>query len=208
MTTEKAQQEAKKKPNRQSIILDWWREHAPDQRPEDETAEKETKRKTDRAVFARLRRCATPSEALLEPAAIDLAIRLGLRADADRRFDRAEAVGTVAAALAHVRTHDTEQSFAERLGEKVSGDQRLLSPLRFQRLIQAEPGPRQLDAMRRAIAQAKRRANVGQLGADLFDWSDLFRGDRIRTRWTFHYHGAGAAAPARAEVASLEETAA
>jgi CRISPR type I-E-associated protein CasB/Cse2 len=139
----------------------------------------------DRAVFARLRRCGTPEQALMEPAALLLARRLGVEA---HQIDRLRRIGVIAAVLAHVRGDDPLTRFAERLG---AGDPKPLSVLRFGVLMTAPPGAPQLDAFRRAVAITGRTANVEDLGGALWRW-----GERTRLDWTFRYWGAGAAASA------------
>lgn len=153
---------------------DWWSRHDPATTPS-----------ADRAVFARLRRCGTPEQALMEPAALLLARRLGLDAHQTERLKR---VGVIAAVLAHVRTDEPQARFAQRLG---AGDPAPLSRLRFGALMTAAPGTAQLDAFRRAVVIAGRTANVEDLGGALWHW-----GERTRLDWTFRYWGAGAAASA------------
>lgn len=160
-----------------SPFRDWWRRHSPD-----------ISDGADRAVFARLRRCATPVEALMEAPSILLARRLGIQADEDAKLER---IGTIAAVLAHVRQDDVGTHFAARLGQGESDDAKRLSRLRFGALMAAEPGPRQLEAFRRAVAIADHKGDVEGIGRSILYW-----GERTRARWTFEYWGAGAAAQA------------
>lgn len=160
---------------------DWWARHDPARTPG-----------ADRAIFARLRRCGTPEQALMEPATLLLARRLGVGA---HQIDSLRRIGVIAAVMAHVRTDDPQTPFAQRLG---SGDRPPLSALRFGALMTAAPGSAQLDAFRRAVAIAGRTANVEDLGDALWHW-----GERTRLDWTFRYWGAGAAASA----IDLKETA-
>jgi len=157
-----------------SPFREWWARHDP-----------QTNGGADRAVFARLRRCGAPEQALMEPTALMLARRLGVEA---HQIDRLKRVGVIAAVLAHVRTDEPQTRFAQRLG---TGDPPPLSALRFGALMTAAPGAAQLDAFRRAVAIAGRTANVEDLGGALWRW-----GERTRLDWTFRYWGAGAAASA------------
>lgn len=156
------------------LFRNWWARHDP-----------ETTRGADRAVFARLRRCGTPEQAMMEPAAILLARGLGVEA---HQADRLRRVGVIAAVLAHVRTDEPQTRFAEQLG---GGDPPPLSALRFGALMTAEPGAAQLDAFRRAVAIAGRTADVQDVGRSIWRWDE-----RTRLDWTFRYWGAGAAAAA------------
>ncbi len=148
----------------------WWRRHQPDApRP-------------DAAGFAQLRRAVTPVEALMVPAthALDAAL-------AEARPDRSrdwQALGVLAATLAHVRVDAPARRTAAIFGEK-RGDRPVLSPLRFQRLLQADGWPARMAAFRRAIAVADGHANVADLADSLLAWTDI-----ARTRWMFAYFGA------------------
>lgn len=148
--------------------LRWWRELQPEGK------------RANAAALAQLRRATTPAEALMVQAAHDLATRLG-RGRADWL-----AVGTLAAALAHVRTHDGSRPAAAIFGEPTGGDDgRRVSALRFRRLLQANDWPERLTALRRAIALTGGRSNVADLARSLLRWND-----HTRTRWMFDYFGA------------------
>lgn len=174
---------------KRSPFRNWWNLYRPDEG-------------ASRADFARLRRCASPTEALLEPAAYDLVCRIA--GDDARRDWRAMQAATAAAVLAHVREDDPGMPFATRLGQssdRTGGQQPVMSPLRFARLIDAAPGQEQLDAFRRAVQLARRQANVEDIGQALLWWNE-----RTRIDWTFHYHGAGFAAPRSTETTETKET--
>ena len=146
----------------------------------------------DRAALARLRRAATPVEALEEPAVFDLYKKLGFgRVDIDRRLSR---VAVVAAVLAHIKEdaapagNGFRRRFAEILGQ---GERPLMSELRFKRLLSATEDRELMTAFRRAVALGGgKNIDVGDVAASLLDWSD-----RRRMRWAFDYYGAGIAAP-------------
>jgi len=132
----------------------------------------------DPGSLAQLRRAATPAEALILPATFDLAERLGISEG------EWEVLGAIAATLSHVRIDVPKQRMAALLGEKV-GESHRLSPLRFQKLMQADGWETRMAALRRAIALAEHRGNISDLAESLLDWSE-----KTRTRWTFAYFGA------------------
>ena len=148
--------------------LSWWRDLQPDSP------------RANAAALAQLRRATTPAEALMVQAAHDLAKRLG-RGRADW-----PALGTLAAALAHIRTHDGSRPAAAIFGELTGGDDsRRVSALRFRRLLQADDWTERLTALRRALALTGGRSNVADLARSLLRWTD-----HTRTRWMFDYFGA------------------
>ena len=159
------------------------------------------RRGRDRAALARLRRVATPVEALEEPAVFDLYKKLGFgRTDIDRRLPR---VAVVAAVLAHIKEDamPAESGFRRRFAEMLGqGERPLMSELRFKRLLAAAEDNDLLTTFRRAVALAGgKNINVGDVAASLLDWSD-----RRRMRWAFDYYGAGIAAPTQSQTASTE----
>ena len=177
--------------------LAWW--HGLQPRSEtDEHGGKHAGKHTDKhtgrlgnpAALARLRRAASPVEALMVDAAHDLAKALN-RGERDW-----VAIGTLAATLAHVRTHDPHPRMARLFGKQGGADTPVVSELRFRRLLQTEPGVERMAALRRALALTGGRANVADLADSLLFWND-----RTRTRWLFEYYDA---APPKADPADLE----
>lgn len=137
-----------------------------------------------RADLARLKRAASPLEALSLATVHDLNRRLAV-VGADMRH-QPERLALIARVLAHVDSH-ASPTLAQRFG---AGDPKPLSPLRFDRLIRTQD-PEDLTAqLRRALAVAGHVANVAQLARDLRWWSDT-----TRTQWCFDYYGAHFAAP-------------
>jgi CRISPR type I-E-associated protein CasB/Cse2 len=174
----------------------------------------------DVAARARLRRAATPAEALADPACVELVGALreaqdpGLAHRLERELDRAgrsrlgyapllERIGTLAAVLAAAdRPARRGLRFATALGRPGAGDQQLYTPIRFTALLNAEPGEAQLRALRRAATRlraADRSFDVPAFASDLLRW-----GDRVRIAWTFQYHQEALATPASAETESPE----
>lgn len=165
---------------------DWWRELQPDPT---------SKRPGDRAALARLRRCGTVVEAMLDQSAIALFRRCGATGP-----DDLPAIGLAAAVLAHVREDAREQSVARQLGpdQPDKPETAILKPLRFRRVMEAATPDERLIALRRMVALAGGRLNVRDLADALLGWNE-----RRRQRWVYDYWNAGQSA-ARAP----EETAA
>jgi CRISPR system Cascade subunit CasB len=179
---------------------DWWREL----QPSDEFGQP---RAGDRAALARLRRAATPSDAMVEEATLALFRGLGLRSEDYRWLPR---VAVIAMALAHIRedliVDDNRSPLhpGRRVGRKSDRpediDKALMKPLRFRRLLAACDDDELAREMRRVVALADGKINVGDLAASLFFW-----GDKVRWRWAFEYYAAGDAAPRDNEAAPASE---
>ena len=171
----------------------WWRELQP-------ADERGQPRDGDRAALARLRRCATPAEAMVEEATLTLFRRLGLKATDQRRLPQ---VALIAMVLAQVRADAEPEAGGFRpaavraVGRSSLEDQESakMSALRFRRLLAARDDEELAREMRRLVALADGRINVCDLAASLFHWNHPERGDKVRQRWTFEYYAAGVAAP-------------
>lgn len=134
----------------------------------------------DKATLARLRRAATPLEALVEQQAIRLAEKLGITPDEPHNLER---VGIIAAVLAHVKTHDASRKNARALGPLKKADENpIMSTLRFRALLAAKAPDDLLREMRRAVSLMRNTANVASLASDIYYW-----GDNTRLRWTYDY---------------------
>jgi CRISPR system Cascade subunit CasB len=150
----------------------------------------------DRAALARLRRAGSLAEAMADEATLQLFLGLGLGADDRARLPR---VAVVAVVLAQVRDddgvgEDGRRPAAIRAVGRASfsdADSARMKPQRFKALLAARTDEELLVGMRRLVALADRRINVGDLAASILLW-----GDQVRARWAFEYHNAGAAAPA------------
>lgn len=140
-----------------------------------------------RAARARLRKAATPVEALEIEATHELNARLG-----GTLIARADTLALIAVALANL-----SESMAEPAAARMAGR---VSALRFQRLVRIEAPGDLIVPLRRALVQVEGKANVSTLARDLFYWSDA-----VRTRWCFSYYGAGFAAPEPAASEPSEE---
>lgn len=172
-----------------NAVRDWWQSLQP-QRPDGERNPM-----ADRGALARLRRAASLAEAMAEEATLDLWRRLPGDLRERRRLPR---VALIAHVLAHVREDDGRPAIAA-VGRARADDEdsAALKPIRFRRLLAAREDEELMREMRRLVALAERRINVGDLGASLLFWSDA-----VRARWAFDYFAAGAAAPGVTAVAA------
>jgi CRISPR system Cascade subunit CasB len=179
---------------------DWWQDLQPTK------ANGEPNPTGDRAALARLRRVATPADVIAEDATLALFRRLGLRSADYPRLPRVALIATV---LAQVRADaepgvDGWRPAAARAVGRASpddSDSAKMSPLRFRRLLACRDDEELAHQMRRMVALADGRINVGDLAYALYYWNDEVRGDGVRTRWAFEYYAAGAAAPRNDEAA-------
>jgi len=170
---------------------EWWRDLQPDPA---------RGRPGDRAALARLRRCASIGEAMLEPATIALFRRCGATGPADL-----PAIALAAAVLAHVREDASGLSVARQLGpdQPDKPETAKLKPLRFRRVMEAATPDERLIALRRLVALAGGSLNQRDLADALLDWSD-----NRRQRWVYDYWNAGQVAARAAEKPVAKETAA
>jgi CRISPR system Cascade subunit CasB len=150
----------------------------------------------DRGALARLRRASTPSDALLEPAVLDLYRRLGFSSLSGERL----ALTAVAAmVLAHARKDTRGVHPAHAVGRVTFADKEFetaaMKPLRFQRLLAARAPEELAHYMRRLVQLAGNDIDVGRLAADIVSWRDDEAGDQVRTRWAYEYLAAGRDAP-------------
>jgi CRISPR system Cascade subunit CasB len=152
--------------------LGWWRDLQPDPA---------TGRGGDRATLARLRRCATVADLMLEPATIILFRRCSARAVHDL-----PPIALAAGVLAHVRADEALHP-ARRVGPDApeKPETALLKPLRFRWLMEAHGPDERLIAFRRLVALADRTLNIAELSDALLHWDD-----ERRRRWVFAYWNA------------------
>lgn len=147
------------------IFADWWQglQHDPGAR-------------------ARLRRCRSPAEVMLEPGFHRLLNRFATLAARNGDTLGEGDIGRLAAIaglLAHVST-PASKSLAEQMAEPKAG-RPVLSPLRFRRLLK-EPFEDFFPAMVRVIRLLDKKANVRDLAESVFYW-----GDKVRRRWALAY---------------------
>lgn len=134
----------------------------------------------NRGECARLRRAGSLTEAMLEPATLNLARKLGVKIEA------LEDIALLAAILADVRQNDNMMSVARMLG--MPEGQPCCSFLRLRRLIEAPKGESQLTAFRRALALLGHKANVRDLSRSLLDWNNPSYSSRRRQQWLYDYY--------------------
>lgn len=159
--------------------LTWWRALQPNP---------DANRPGNRAALAKLRRCATVAQAMLEPSALLLFQAVKATAAGDL-----PAVGLAAAVLARVREDAPSPSVARLVGPGSieTPETALLKPLRFRRLMEADTLDERLAAFRRLVALAGGALPVRDLAEALLDWSD-----KRRQRWVYSYWNAMPPTPA------------
>lgn len=161
------------------VVAGWWRRLHPDA----------SGRGGDRGALARLRRAASPQEALLEGSVVQLHGEVCKALARDRLPEhQIEALATLAGVLAAVRPGDgagggAAPRFAAALG-KNTGDRALMSPQRFTALLRAADWGERMRHLRRAVALLGNvRVDVVRFADDLFHWDD-----GTRRRWVFDYY--------------------
>ncbi len=135
-----------------------------------------------RGERARLRRCETLDEILLQPAFFRLCLALPRFREHDL-----EGLAMAAGLLALIKT-PVNTSLPRLLGE--GGDKPAFSELRFQRLLGADSPQDFFNAMRRAITQIDGKANPVELTDEVLHWHrqqrhpEWYRGAR---QWQYRY---------------------
>lgn len=157
-----------------SAAARWWRGLVPDPI---------RKNRGDRAALARLRRCSTVMDAMLDPETVRL-----LRSANGSGQQDLETAALTAAVLAHVRDDNQALPVARQIGPESPDkpETALVKPLRFRRIIDAATPDERLTAFRRLAALADGRLNVADLAWALVRWDD-----ETRIRWTYEYWNAG-----------------
>jgi CRISPR system Cascade subunit CasB len=133
---------------------------------------------------ARLRRCRSPEEVMLEPAFHRLLNRLRPLIEQQDRSDAVIAhdilrLAAVAGLLSHVKKPD-KRSLADSMAEK-RGQRAVVSPLRFRRLLKVSFDDL-YEAMIRMLRLLDKQASLFDLANSVFYW-----GDKIRKRWALAY---------------------
>lgn len=134
----------------------------------------------DAAARARLRRCRSRAEAMAEPAAIDLAVRMGVTPDQPWRLGAALDLARV---LAHVKQDDLERSPMSAAGMAPRGSESpLLAEVRFRRLLRADSGEELVSAMTRLVRLLKGTVRIGDLVRAITAWNE-----QTRSQWALDY---------------------
>jgi CRISPR system Cascade subunit CasB len=158
-----------------AVVLGWWKHVL--------NADNGAARK----ARAQLRRASSPAEVLAIEVTHVLNDRLR-KANPDWDFSKRrkpERLALIAATVANADGPVTA-TLASLFGRK-TGDNPALSHLRFQRILHAGDDWTLTVRLCRALPIVGRKANLAELGSDLFYW-----GDPVRSRWCFDYFGAPA----------------
>lgn len=155
-----------------------------------------------RRLRASLRRCHTLSDVWLSEGCQALAARVPSLWNVPGREWRFCALGIVAALAAQVKTIETRQTFAAQLGQ-TTGNNPVMSELRFRRLNQARTHEELFRQLRRAVQLLGGAVNLPDLADGVFRWcaevDECMRHaaqkrtptDYIRVRWALDYYMAG-----------------
>lgn len=145
-----------KKTDRQALMA-WWKALEEIELPNG-------KKKSNRGARAKLRRCETPEEVLLQPYFFELQQELPA-------ISNVLALACVAGLLAHVQSNG-DYNFPRQLGKKPeSGDKPVFSELRFQQLLASRDEDELYANLRRAVLQMKRKAHVLSLADGVLHWA-------------------------------------
>ncbi|MEW8508850.1 MAG: type I-E CRISPR-associated protein Cse2/CasB [Candidatus Thiodiazotropha sp.] len=131
---------------------------------------------------ARLRRCKSAEEVMLEPAFHRLLKRMTPLMEHDETFTSESSItrlAAVAGLLSHVTKRES-RALADCMADS-KGSRPLFSALRFRRLMQ-ESFEDLYPAMIRVIRQLDKTASLSDLAESVFYW-----GDKVRKRWALAY---------------------
>lgn len=147
----------------------WWVTHFSEGNP------------ASRRARARMRRVEHPIDALMIAETHDLARRL-----AEIGYDminRADDLAAIAISLSQIKFQGGLEA-ACAFGQGM--ERRNLSEHRFNHMIGASTRFGLAQHIIRNLPIIDHSANIGSLGEDIFFW-----GDKVRTKWSFAYYGAG-----------------
>lgn len=163
-------------------VFNWWQSHLKSRDFDS----------APRAFRAQLRCSTTSYEVLADARVISLAQDLKLSHDLPRLI-------TLVRILAAAKDYNS-QPLARKLGAK-TGETRVMSELRFRRLLRAEQGSELEATLIRALRTVEGSCNLGRLGEDIYWWSD-----ETRNRWCFEYYGTSVPEPLATLENDFEET--
>lgn len=165
-------------------VVSWWYGLQPNP---------EKKQQGDRAALARLRRCATITEALFESETQALVRKCGAK-----RGSELSRLALAASVLAHVRSNKADVSIARQIGPVDTNDDAtaLCKPVRFRKVLDAETYDDCLRVFRRLVVLAGGALNVADLARSVMMWPredmlDDLVGDQVRRQWVYDYWNAG-----------------
>lgn len=157
-----------------------------------------------RGLRASLRRSKTVNEACLSEGFRSLLMQTHSLWKIDGQEWRFTALALTAALAAHVKSIDERQKFATQLGQ-MTGNNPVMSELRFSRLSAVKTSDELLRQLLRAVQLLNGVVNLTSLAEDVFIWcrendellSHIRRRQRptefIRIRWALEYYQAGEA---------------
>lgn len=144
---------------------------------------------------ARLKRCTSPADVLLQSSLHRLA--QAMNREPDDRVDLS-ALAMVVGVLANVKSHVPGRLFAPALGSKSESGRPYMSEVRFQQLQTCRDEQSFFVSARHAVDLLKGAVDVGHLANDLMQWIVEFRNPdlgvppelRLKLRWAAEYYGA------------------
>lgn len=155
-----------------------------------------------RGLRASLRRSKTVNEACMSEGFRSLLMQTHTLWKIERQEWRFTALAITAALAAHVKSIDERQTFAAQLGQK-TGNNLVMSELRFSRLSAVKTPDELLRQLFRAVRLLKGSVNLPSLADDVFHWcrehDELLNHIRcqqrptefVRIRWALEYYQAG-----------------
>lgn len=144
------------------VLLSWWRGL-----------------ERDKGGRAALRRCHTLSEVMLEPSYHALCRELHALPEVKWDLERLAAVAALAALVEE--WPEGIESLPTQMARKV-GDRKVVSELRFRRVLQCQEPEELFQSLRRIIRLLDKRVDLPDLVAAVHDW-----GDRTRKEWAYAY---------------------
>ena len=134
----------------------------------------------DKGGRAELRRCHTLTEVVLLP--VYHGLYQPLMALPEHHWRR-ERLPAVAALVAMVDVWESGlPSLPEQMSQKV-GERKLVSDLRFRRLLQCQEPEELFQSLRRVVRLLNHRVDMFSLADGVHDW-----GDRLRKEWALDYY--------------------
>lgn len=157
-----------------------------------------------RGLRASLRHSKTVTDACLSEGFRSLLMQTHTLWKIDGQEWRFTALAVTAALAAHVKSIDERQTFAAQLGQ-MTGNNPVMSELRFSRLSAVKSPDELLRQLLRAVRLLNGAVNLSSLAEDVFHWcrendewlNHIRRQQRptefIRVRWALEYYQAGEA---------------
>ncbi|MBE7440785.1 MAG: type I-E CRISPR-associated protein Cse2/CasB [Spirochaetales bacterium] len=135
----------------------------------------------DTASRAALRRCHDVTETQFVPVIYELARSIRTQ----KNYRNLERIGAVAGLCAWVRDIDNSAASGQQMSRTIAGDTRLVSEMRFRRLIQCQTVTDLYIPLVRILRLMKGQINLADLAQSVLFW-----GDATRKIWAYEYYGA------------------